>query len=69
MNEEKLSSERLTFRRWTENDVEKVLEIYQKPQVYRFLGNPPAPMKDIEGKIESLKKVNIEKNYFYQFYK
>ena len=49
MNEEKLLSERLTFRRWNEDDAEKVVEIHQNPKVYRFIGNPPAPMKDIQG--------------------
>jgi hypothetical protein len=51
MNSEKLSSDRLNFRRWVQSDLERILEIYQNPEVYRFMGNPPAPIKDKQGNL------------------
>ncbi len=46
--EDHLCSERLTYRRWNENDLENFIEIYRKPEVNRFL--PLAPVKKINGK-------------------
>ena len=46
--EDHLCSERLTYRRWNENDLEKFIEIYRKPEINRYL--PLAPVKNINGK-------------------
>jgi hypothetical protein len=49
----KMTSDRLHFRRWSQSDLQRVLEIYRNPEVYRFMGNPPAPIKDEQGDLTS----------------
>ena len=39
---------RLTFRRWRPSDAAAVLDIYSRPEVYRFLGANPSPMPDLK---------------------
>jgi 2-keto-4-pentenoate hydratase/RimJ/RimL family protein N-acetyltransferase len=40
------STERLSFRTWTDGDADAVLDLYSRPEVYRFLGASPGPVTD-----------------------
>ena len=40
---------RLSFRRWRPSDAAAVLDIYSRPEVYRFLGANPSPVPDLDG--------------------
>ena len=35
------NTERLTFRRWLDEDLPRFIEIYYKPEVNKFIGGPP----------------------------
>lgn len=39
-------SSRLSFRRWRQDDAPSVLDMYSRPEVYRFLGASPSPLAD-----------------------
>jgi RimJ/RimL family protein N-acetyltransferase len=39
---------RLAFRRWRAADAEAVLDMYSRPEVYRFLGGTPSPVRDLD---------------------
>jgi len=39
-------TERLEFRHWLDGDASVVLDLYSRPEVYRFLGSEPLPMAD-----------------------
>jgi len=39
---------RLSFRRWCPSDAALVLDMYSRPEVYRFLGASPSPIPDEE---------------------
>ena len=41
------ASPRLSFRRWHESDAAAVLEMYSRPEVYRFLGARPSPVRTL----------------------
>jgi len=41
-----LTTDRLLLRGWTPDDVEQMLDIYRREEVYRWLGNPPTPLAD-----------------------
>jgi RimJ/RimL family protein N-acetyltransferase len=38
---------RLSFREWEEADAPVILDLYSRPEVYRFLGAAPAPVPDL----------------------
>lgn len=40
-------SARLSFREWTLADAPVILDLYSRPDVYRFLGATPAPVADL----------------------
>lgn len=40
-------TERLSYRAWRESDAAAMLDMYSRPDVYRFLGAPPTPMRDV----------------------
>jgi RimJ/RimL family protein N-acetyltransferase len=39
---------RLSFRDWQESDAPVILDLYSRPEVYRFLGSAPAPVADLD---------------------
>lgn len=41
-------TERLEFRAWTDEDASTVLDIYSRPEVFRFLGAVPQPAHDLD---------------------
>ncbi|HSM50235.1 MAG TPA: GNAT family N-acetyltransferase, partial [Thermoanaerobaculia bacterium] len=41
-------TERLRFRRWCADDAPVILELYSRPEVYRFLGAQPRPVLDLD---------------------
>ena len=43
-----LETERLVVREWTHDDAERLLDIYSRPEVVRFLGAVPRLMESVE---------------------
>jgi RimJ/RimL family protein N-acetyltransferase len=41
-------TERLAFRRWHSDDAAAILDLYSRPEVYRFLGAQPRPVLDLD---------------------
>jgi RimJ/RimL family protein N-acetyltransferase len=42
------ATSRLSFRRWNAADAAVVLDMYSRPEVYRFLGAKPSPIPDLD---------------------
>jgi RimJ/RimL family protein N-acetyltransferase len=40
-------TERLSFRDWEDADAPVILDLYSRPDVYRYLGAAPAPVADL----------------------
>lgn len=42
------ATDRLTFRSWEESDLDRLLDMYSRPEVVRYLGTVPKVLTDIE---------------------
>jgi RimJ/RimL family protein N-acetyltransferase len=51
------STERLVIRDWTEQpaDIDRVLDMYSRPEVVRFLNSPLFPVRDRAGAVETIR--------------
>jgi RimJ/RimL family protein N-acetyltransferase len=45
---------RLAFRRWRHADAGAVLDMYSRPEVYRFLGATPSPVRDLDDAVSRI---------------
>ena len=49
---------RLAFRRWRRADAGAVLDMYSRPEVYRFLGATPGPVRDLDDAVSRIEARN-----------